>query len=48
VADAELGPSDPRQGLAAEVQRLADDPADAAERHSVMDDMEALAAEWPA
>jgi Arc/MetJ-type ribon-helix-helix transcriptional regulator len=34
--------------LADEVRRLADDPADTAERHAVMADMDAVAADWPA
>jgi hypothetical protein len=34
--------------LAEEVRRLADDPADTAERHAVMADMDAVAADWPA
>jgi hypothetical protein len=33
--------------LAEEVRRLADDPADTAERRAVMDDMEAASADWP-
>ena len=36
-----------RASIAAEVQRLAADPADTAERRAVMDDMEALAPDWP-
>ena len=36
-----------RSGLAAEVARLAADPADRAERDLVMADMDAVAAEWP-
>jgi hypothetical protein len=36
-----------RSGLADEVGRLAADPADSSERRAVMDDMEAVAAEWP-
>ena len=36
-----------RSGLAAEVARLADDPADRAARAQVMADMDAVAAEWP-
>jgi len=36
-----------RSMLAAEVQRLADDPADRAERRAVMADMEALSSDWP-
>jgi hypothetical protein len=36
-----------RSALAAEVQELADDPVDTAERLAVMEDMEAMAAEWP-
>lgn len=34
-------------GLAAEVRRLAGDPADAAERRAVMADMERISADWP-
>jgi hypothetical protein len=33
--------------LAAEVRQLADDPADTAERHAVMADMDAVTADWP-
>jgi hypothetical protein len=33
--------------LAEEVQRLAADPADAAERRAVMADMDAISADWP-
>jgi Arc/MetJ-type ribon-helix-helix transcriptional regulator len=33
--------------LAAEVQRLADDAADTAERRAVMADMEIASADWP-
>ena len=36
-----------RSMLAAEVQRIADDPADRAERRAVMADMEALSSDWP-
>ncbi|HEX5763881.1 MAG TPA: hypothetical protein VFY04_12280 [Solirubrobacterales bacterium] len=36
-----------RAGLAAEVARLATDPADRAARARVMADMEAVASEWP-
>lgn len=36
-----------RAGLAAEVARLAADPADRAARAGVMADMDAVAAEWP-
>ena len=36
-----------RAGLAAEVGRLAADPADRAARDRVMADMDAVAAEWP-
>ena len=36
-----------RSSLAAEVRRLADDPADTAERYAVMVDMESLSADWP-
>lgn len=36
-----------RSALAAEVQRLADDQADASERHAVMADMDAVAPDWP-
>jgi Arc/MetJ-type ribon-helix-helix transcriptional regulator len=33
--------------LAAEVRRLAEDPADSAERRAVMDEMDVVAADWP-
>jgi Arc/MetJ-type ribon-helix-helix transcriptional regulator len=33
--------------LADEVRRLADDPADTAERRAVMADMDAVSADWP-
>jgi hypothetical protein len=33
--------------LAEEVRRLAEDPADTAERRAVMADMDAVAADWP-
>jgi hypothetical protein len=33
--------------LSAEVRRLADDPADIAERRAVMADMDAASADWP-
>ena len=33
--------------LAEEVRRLADDPADTAERRAVMADMDTVAADWP-
>jgi Arc/MetJ-type ribon-helix-helix transcriptional regulator len=33
--------------LAAEVRRLAEDPADTAERRAVMADMDAVSADWP-
>jgi Arc/MetJ-type ribon-helix-helix transcriptional regulator len=36
-----------RAALAEEVRRLADDPADTAERRAVMADMDTIAAEWP-
>jgi Arc/MetJ-type ribon-helix-helix transcriptional regulator len=36
-----------RSALAAEVRRLVDDPVDTAERQAVMDDMEAISADWP-
>ncbi len=36
-----------RSALAQEVQRLADDPADARERRAVMADMDAIAGDWP-
>jgi hypothetical protein len=36
-----------RSALAAEVSRLAADPADSAERRAVMADMDAVAAAWP-
>jgi hypothetical protein len=35
-----------RSAIAAEVRRLADDPVDTAERKAVMDDMEAISADW--
>ena len=34
--------------LAEEVRRLAEDPADTAERRAVMADMDAVSADWPA
>jgi hypothetical protein len=34
--------------LAEEVRRLAEDPADTAERRAVMADTDALSADWPA
>ena len=34
--------------LAEEVRRLAEDPADTAERQAVMADMDAVSADWPA
>ena len=37
-----------RSDLAEEVERLARDPADTAERRAVMDDMDSIAADWPA
>jgi hypothetical protein len=37
-----------RSALAEEVQRLAHDAADTAERRAVMADMDALAPDWPA
>jgi hypothetical protein len=37
-----------RSGLAAEVRRLAEDPAASAERRAVMADMDAASADWPA
>lgn len=37
-----------RSALAAEVNRLAADTADTAERRAVMADMDAVAGEWPA
>jgi Arc/MetJ-type ribon-helix-helix transcriptional regulator len=37
-----------RAALAEEVRRLAEDPADAAERKAVMADMDAASADWPA
>jgi hypothetical protein len=37
-----------RSALAAEVDRLASDPADTAERRAVMAAMDAVAADWPA
>jgi hypothetical protein len=33
--------------LAEEVRRLAEDPRDTAERRAVMDDMDAVTADWP-
>lgn len=36
-----------RSGLVAEVARLAEDPADRAERDRVMSDMDSIATEWP-
>jgi hypothetical protein len=33
--------------LAEEVRRLAQDPSDTAERQAVMDDMDAISADWP-
>ena len=36
-----------RAALAEEVRRLAEDPADTAERRAVMADMDAVAADWP-
>jgi Arc/MetJ-type ribon-helix-helix transcriptional regulator len=36
-----------RSSLAAEVQRLANDRADASERRAVMGDMDAVAPDWP-
>jgi hypothetical protein len=33
--------------LAEEVRRLAQDPADTAERRAVMEDMDAVSADWP-
>jgi len=36
-----------RSGLAAEVAHLANDPVDRAERHRLMAEMDAVAAEWP-
>jgi hypothetical protein len=48
AAIAETAERERRQaGLAAEVARLAVDPADRAARASVMADMDAIAAEWP-
>jgi Arc/MetJ-type ribon-helix-helix transcriptional regulator len=37
-----------RSALAGEVQRLAADPVDTAERRAVMADMEAASSDWPA
>jgi len=34
--------------LAEEVRRLAEDPADTAERQAIMADMDAVSADWPA
>jgi Arc/MetJ-type ribon-helix-helix transcriptional regulator len=36
-----------RSALAVEVRRLADDPDDTAERRALMEDMEAISADWP-
>jgi Arc/MetJ-type ribon-helix-helix transcriptional regulator len=36
-----------RSDLADEVRRLAEDPADTAERRAVMADMDAIASDWP-
>lgn len=36
-----------RSALAEEVRRLAADPEDAAERQAVMDEMDAVAGDWP-
>jgi len=36
-----------RSDLAEEVERLARDPADTAERKAVMADMDSIAADWP-
>lgn len=36
-----------RSGLALEVQRLALDPVDSAERRAVLADMDATAPDWP-
>jgi hypothetical protein len=36
-----------RSQLAEEVQRVAEDPADAAERRAVLADMDAVAPDWP-
>jgi len=36
-----------RSALVDEVRRLAEDPADAAERRAVMADMDAISPEWP-
>ena len=36
-----------QSGLAEEVRRLAEDPLDTAERRAVMDDMDAVSADWP-
>lgn len=33
--------------LAEEVRRLAEDPVDTAERRAVMEDMDAISADWP-
>src|SRR4051794_37725196 len=37
-----------QSALAEEVRRLAEDPADTAERRAVMADMDAVSADWPA
>ena len=36
-----------RSALVDEVRRLAEDPADTAERRAVMADMDAISTEWP-
>jgi hypothetical protein len=36
-----------RAALAEEVRRLAEDPVDTAERRAVMEDLEAIAGDWP-
>ena len=48
IALTEAGQRRRRHGeLAAEVQRLAEDAADSAERRAVMADMESVSADWP-
>ncbi len=37
-----------RAALAEQVRRLSEDPADTAERESVLADMDAVASDWPA
>jgi Arc/MetJ-type ribon-helix-helix transcriptional regulator len=37
-----------RSAITAEVRRLADDPADTAERKALMEDLDAVTDDWPA